>query len=738
VLPIPFMKKQHFLIIEEIYMKQVEILAPAASYEGMVGAFNAGADAVYAGGSHFGARAYAVNFTQEDLLKAIEYAHLHGKKLYLTVNTLLKDSEMDRLYPYLMPYYMAGLDAVIVQDVGVLQFIHETFKDLDIHISTQLSVTGKDSALFFKHNGAKRIVSARELQIEEVAAIKAAVDIELETFVHGALCYCYSGQCFLSSIIGGRSGNRGRCAQPCRLPYHLVQNGSTKKDANFYMSLKDICTLDIIPQLVNAGIDSFKIEGRMKSPEYAAFISALYRKYLDLYEEKGSAGYHVEEQDIQNLMSIYNRGGFSDGYYQNYHGKHMLSLSKSTYSTENKDLKEAIKRAYLTEEKQEKIKGSLTVLKGLPVRMQVKYKGLQSSVTGDTVLAARTSPLTATQLKARISKTGNTPFIFEDLRITMDDDTYLPVKALNNLRRESLEILKGRILESFRRSTVTESVLKPGLNERSKPPVLNILTERLELIPIIIKYKEVSGVYIEARAIIQEDMECLKMLKEAGKKLYLAMPFIFRENTKELFLEKLDILKSRWFDGYLIRNIETYQFLSNHDICGEYILDYTVHVFNRRAKAFWLHQKIDSLTASIELNMREYRELGCEASEIIAYGYLPLMVSAQCIMRNTSRCDQIKSRDLNLSDRRYKKFSVVNECEFCYNLIYNSQPLMLIDCLAQINKLWPKSIRLILTREDTEMADKIIKSFINGFIYQKAVNNFMTDFTRGHFKRGVE
>lgn len=719
-------------------MRPIEILAPAGSYEGMTGAFNAGADAVYAGGSHFGARAHAVNFTQEDLLRAIEYAHLHEKKLYLTVNTLLKDPEMARLYTYLMTYYTAGLDAVIVQDMGVVRFIRETFKGLDIHISTQLSVVNKDSARFFKNNGAKRIVTARELTIEEAAAIKAAVDIELETFVHGALCYCYSGQCFLSSIIGGRSGNRGRCAQPCRLPYHLVENGRIKKDARYYMSLKDICTLELIPQLVKAGIDSFKIEGRMKSPEYAAFMTSLYRKYLDLYYEKGSLKYHVEEKDIQNLMRIYNRGGFSEGYYRNRHEKNMLSLSKSTYRTDNEDLKESIKQAWLTGEKKEKIKGSLTVLKGLPVKMQVEYEDKECTVTGETVLEARTAPLTVSQLRARIGKTGNTPFIFEDLEITMDEDTYLPVKSLNHLRRESLDMLKGKILAETKRSAVKEVLLRSDFCEEDNPFVLNVLTERIDLIPIILKHKEVSGVYIEAGAVILEDMEGLNILKSAGKKLYLAMPFIFREDTKKLFLENLDILKANWFDGYLIRNIETYQFLKEHGICGEYILDYTVPVFNRWAKDFWQHQEIDSLTASIELNNREYRELGLKTSEIIVYGYLPLMISAQCLNQNIGHCDQRKNKDLKLSDRRHKQFAVVNECKFCYNLLYNSQPLMLIDCLEEIKALRPKSIRLILTGEDSGLADRIIKNFINGYIYHKDVKNFLTDFTRGHFKRGVE
>lgn len=317
-------------------MRKVEILAPAGSYEGMAAAVNAGCDAVYIGGSRFGARAFADNLTKEELLRAIDFVHLREKKLYLTVNTLLKEEELkEELYSYLLPFYEQGLDAVIVQDMGVMSFLHRNFPKLPIHASTQMTLTGSLGANGLKGFGVTRFVPARELSLKELQNIRKETDLEIEVFVHGALCFCYSGQCLLSSIIGGRSGNRGRCAQPCRMKYHLEDGKS-----GYFMSPKDICTLEFLPELIEAGIDSFKIEGRMKRPEYGAYTAFLYGKYADLYGELGREGYrdylerHQKEllADKGALMDLYNRGGFSEGYFHQYHGRSMMSLRRPNHS----------------------------------------------------------------------------------------------------------------------------------------------------------------------------------------------------------------------------------------------------------------------------------------------------------------------------------------------------------------------------------------------------------------------
>ena len=270
-------------------MNNVELLAPAGSYESLVAAVNAGADAVYIGGKKFSARAYADNPEEDILIKGIEYAHTFGVNVYMTVNTLLKESEIGELFDYIKTYYNAGVDAVIVQDLGVFEFIRKHFPKLSVHASTQMTITGSFGAIFLKNQGASRIVPAREISLEEIRDIDKKSDIEIECFVHGALCYSYSGQCLMSSMIGGRSGNRGRCAQTCRLPYDVYEGNKklNKADERNLLSCKDLCSLDILPDLIEAGIDSLKIEGRMKAPRYTAGVVSIWRKYLDLYNEKG-------------------------------------------------------------------------------------------------------------------------------------------------------------------------------------------------------------------------------------------------------------------------------------------------------------------------------------------------------------------------------------------------------------------------------------------------------------------
>ena len=292
-----------------------ELLAPAGSYDSLKAAVGAGADAVYLGGSRFGARAYADNFSEEELCRGIDYAHLHGCDLYLTVNTLLKDQELEDLGSYLKPFYESGLDGVIVQDLGVVSYVREYFPELPIHASTQMTILGAGGAAFLKEHGASRIVTARELSLEEIRRIHEAVEIEIESFIHGALCYCYSGQCLFSSMLGGRSGNRGRCAQPCRLPYQVKAEGRVlnRKEETYLLSPKDMCTIELLPQILEAGVCSLKIEGRMKRPEYTAGVVRIYRKYLDRYLEYGNESYQVEKEDLEELKRLYNRGGFSKG-----------------------------------------------------------------------------------------------------------------------------------------------------------------------------------------------------------------------------------------------------------------------------------------------------------------------------------------------------------------------------------------------------------------------------------------
>ena len=356
--------------------RRVEILAPAGSYESMVAAVNAGANAVYIGGSRFGARAYADNLDEEAMIRAIDFVHLHNCRIYMTVNTLVKEKELPELYGYLKPYYEAGLDAVLVQDLGVFSYIREHFPDLPLHISTQMTVTGKYSAAELKRMGAVRVVPARELSLKEIREIRETTGLEVETFVHGALCYCYSGQCLFSSLIGGRSGNRGRCAQTCRLPFDVEKGDKVLggKNEKYVLSLKDLCTLDLLPEILEAGVCSLKIEGRMKSPRYTAGVVSIYRKYVDMYLAHGRSGYRVDPADRRALLELFDRGGQSEGYYKEHNGRDMVVLKeKPAFREPDQELFDHLDRTYVDAVKKEPIRGTALVTEGKPVRLTVEY-----------------------------------------------------------------------------------------------------------------------------------------------------------------------------------------------------------------------------------------------------------------------------------------------------------------------------------------------------------------------------
>ena len=394
---------------------KVEILAPAGSFESMKAAVAAGADAVYIGGSRFGARAYADNPGEDMLLEAIDYAHLHGCRLYLTVNTLVKEKELEGLYEYLEPYYRQGLDAAIVQDMGVFSYIKEKFPDLPVHASTQMTITGPQGAGLMMGLGASRIVTARELSLQEIRKIYEQTGAEIESFVHGALCYCYSGQCLFSSLIGGRSGNRGRCAQTCRLPFEVKRDGKTlnNKEERYVLSLKDLCTLDILPELVEAGIYSMKIEGRMKSPRYTAGVVSIYRKYVDLYLEKGRKGYRVEKEDRQRLLDLFDRGGQTEGYYRQHNGRDMVVMKeKPSFRQENRELYQYLDETYVEAELKEPVSGTVAVKEGEPLSLTLRFERnmrdgqmpgtVEVTVAGEEAQQAKNQPVTEEKIAKQI------------------------------------------------------------------------------------------------------------------------------------------------------------------------------------------------------------------------------------------------------------------------------------------------------------------------------------------------
>lgn len=713
--------------------RDVEILAPAGSMECLRAAVAAGADAIYLGGTKFGARAYAQNLSEEDLVQAIEYVHIHGRKIYMTVNTLLKDRELNELYAYLLPYYKAGLDGVIVQDIGAVKFIGEYFPEMPVHASTQMTITNTLGADFLKRYGITRVVPARELSLKEIRDMKKQTGLEMECFVHGALCYCYSGQCLLSSMIGGRSGNRGQCAQPCRLPYQT----EGKKPADL-MSLKDLCTIDILPELIDAGIDSFKIEGRMKQPEYVYTVVKMYRKYADQYlklqkEGKGKSSYHVSEADKRELLATYQRRGYCEGYYYQHNGKDMVSLKRPKNGRDGS----AEEKPWQDIKVQEKINGILTLSVGNRAKLTVSCGDVTVECIGQEVQAAQKQPLDPARIEKQMRKTGNTEFTFDNLEILVEGNVFLPMQALNELRREGIEELTEQIQMQYRReeagcgmktATAGFDSDADGVTETAgkKECCISASVQNKAQLDTAVNSK-IRYIYLE------EDVE---FEREDGVQYFLAMPYIFRENTIKRY-EKMYTEIEKKYDGILIRNWESYAWLKQHKYQKEIRSDYNLYIFNRKTKEELRRLGIARGTASVELNDRELARIGIEEQVLIAYGYQPVMISAGCIQKTSASCDG-KGGVLSISDRYQKKFAVRRYCRDCYNVMYNSAPLFLADKAEEVHALAPAELRLDFTTESSGQVKEICHAYTLAFEKGCKTEPPMQDYTRGHFKRGVK
>ena len=423
-------------------MKIPELLAPAGSYKAFLGAVNAGADAVYFGGTRFGARAYAENFTEEQAIDAIRYACLMGVDTHMTVNTLLRREELDSLCDYLEPYVSAGLTAVLVQDFGVLKTLRDAFPSHRLHASTQMAVTGVHGARLLGQMGVQRVVPARELSLAELTALVSDGCVEVEAFIHGAMCYCYSGMCLFSGMIGGRSGNRGRCAQACRMPYGTA----TDPAGQYYLlSMKDMCTIRDLPALVQAGVHALKIEGRMKKPAYAAGVTAIYRKYLDRIAA-GKADAKVEPEDMRMLAALYQRTDVQTGYLHRHNGAEMITMREGAYNKTEDALLAEIEERYLRGKKKLAVTMHCSVQPDRPLTLTLHAGDSTVTRTGEAVQRARTRPLTAEDVKKQLLKLGETAFFAEDAEVTMPPDAFVPLAAISALRREGAEALTKVLL----------------------------------------------------------------------------------------------------------------------------------------------------------------------------------------------------------------------------------------------------------------------------------------------------
>lgn len=702
--------------------KDFELLAPAGNLEIFKGVIESGADAVYVGGSMFGARAYANNFTEEELLEAIDFAHLRGVKVYLTVNTLIKNSEFSKLYDYLLVYYKRGLDAVIVQDIGVVKAIHEYFPSMEIHTSTQMTVTGADGVRFLSQFGVTRVVMAREVSLAEMKRIHEETGMELEAFVHGALCYSYSGQCLFSSILGGRSGNRGRCAQPCRLPYTV----EGKKD-EYILSLKDMCGIKALDKLHDAGVYSLKIEGRMKQLEYACGVVKYYRSYIDSKKP-------VSDADYDRIKALGNRCGFTDRYYFDHNGSDMVTYVKPNFVSNAAEPS--------PEKRKLSIEGELVLREGEPGSLTVKRGDVTYKASIEPVSAALKAPLDKKAAIDRINKTGDTDFEFSHIKAQIGENVFVPNGALNKLRRDAISGLCDKLLKKYYRNdaryadmsrltALPEHVVK---SDAAHDEAINDYTTicscmtRAQL-DTLIGYDCFDVFYLDfdmydRNTLIQQFADDVKSLTKRNKKVYLMLPTIFRADSSDYFVSIAKELDKVNFEGFVVKNYEELYLTENLFTGKKVILDHNMYTFNDVSKSAFFEHGVSGDTVPLELNSREIMHRNNIGSQMIVYGYYPLMTTANCVHKNTKGCDK-KQKLIYLKDRYNKSFAVCNNCKECYNTIYNSLPTMLTKNIGKLKEAGIRSFRYSFTIE----TPKQIKA---------VMDDKVAEYTNGHYKRGVE
>lgn len=702
--------------------KDFELLAPAGSLEILKGVIESGADAVYVGGSMFGARAYANNFTEEELLEAIDFAHLRGVKVYLTVNTLIKNSEFSKLYDYLLVYYKRGLDAVIVQDIGVVKAIHEYFPSMEIHTSTQMTVTGADGVRFLSQFGVTRVVMAREVSLAEMKRIHEETGMELEAFVHGALCYSYSGQCLFSSILGGRSGNRGRCAQPCRLPYTV----EGKKD-EYILSLKDMCGIKALDKLHDAGVYSLKIEGRMKQLEYACGVVKYYRSYIDSKKP-------VSDADYDRIKALGNRCGFTDRYYFDHNGSDMVTYVKPNFVSNAEEP--------LPEKRKLSIEGELVLREGEPGSLTVKRGDVTYKASIEPVSAALKAPLDKKAAIDRINKTGDTDFEFSHIKAQIGENVFVPNGALNKLRRDAISGLCDKLLKKYYRNdaryadmskltALPEHVVK---SDAAHDEAINDYTTicscmtRAQL-DTLIGYECFDVFYLDfdmydRKTLIQQFADDVQSFTKRNKKVYLMLPTIFRADSSDYFVSIAKELDKVNFEGFVVKNYEELYLTENLFTGKKVILDHNMYTFNDVSKSAFFEHGVSGDTVPLELNSREIMHRNNIGSQMIVYGYYPLMTTANCVHKNTKGCDK-KQKLIYLKDRYNKSFAVCNNCKECYNTIYNSLPTILTKNISKLKEAGIRSFRYSFTIE----TPKQIKA---------VMDDKVAEYTNGHYKRGVE
>ena len=708
----------------------VELLSPAGEYDSFIGAINAGADAVYLAGNMYGARASAVNFTTEEIISALNYAHLFGRKIYLTVNTLTKEEELDKLYDFIRPLYLSGLDACIVQDIGVFKYLKDCFPDLNIHISTQAVVTSFEGALFYKDLGASRVVLARELTLPEITYINTA-GIETECFIHGAMCYSYSGDCLYSSFLGGNSGNRGRCKGPCRQPYKV----DNKEE--YILSLKDMCTVDIIDKLIDSGISSFKIEGRLKSPSYSAGVTSVYRKYIDKYLSDKNAPFVVSEEDRRLLINLYSRAGSGKGYYERVKSKDMITFDKGSYSKVSEEDENRIYDTYIRDTVKIPVEMEFECkVNNIPsLRMNIVSGDNESvSVKGDSPIeAAKNNPTSKDDITKHLLKLGSTVFKCNNFNV-ISDTGFVPASLVNNLRRDASDKLFDYMISRFGREDLSVKKKLSKDFENDENSYIRAFADNYSQFEYLLKENFYDSVVINSDILFDERFE--KTVSGSSKHVLFQFPPLIRKTNSKLFDRIIGALTKYGIKGVYINQIDEYRYVSDRISNIEFCADTNIYSYNSESIKEY-KKYFNVLSAPIELNYGFLSDFACNYMEVCLYRRAPLMQTANCIMNSKGKCvkNTIPHSFTYIKDRLNVDFPVRLLCDecLCFNTIYNSKPTSLHNYYSKLKEKGYNKFSLRFTDETTDSV-KEITDFYKKIVASGIIENPPYEYTTGHIK----
>lgn len=779
-------------------MRKVELLAPAGSIESLYAAINNGADAVYLGGSKFSARAYASNFDNETMKKAVDYCHSYGVKIYVTMNTLLKEKELNEAIKYVGYLYEIGVDALIVQDLGLVSLIQEKYSDFEIHASTQVTIHNGEGAIYFKEKGFTRIVLSRELSLEEIKHISKDLNIETEMFIHGALCVCYSGQCLMSSMIGGRSGNRGRCAQPCRMEYTLKSNNMGEKKA-YLLSPKDMCTIENIKDIIDSGAYSLKVEGRMKRPEYVAGVVENYRKAID--KEYYNKKFNVQEGK-KVLLQLFNREGFSTAYLRKNIGKDMMSykfpkntgveigkvldngeiilkeslslgdgirfkdkgftLSKILknkqevkkaeigdrvtlfpkeykkgeilYRTSSKELFLSLEESIKPYMKKISLRGEVDFKVNFKIKLKTSFMGKIYEVEGDIVEKASNKPLDKERIINALKKSGEYPYKLENIEFSAFEEGFIKIASLNNLRRELFDKILKDVTSKYRRKRDIKETLKKDINLKENKELSILYTCCTKEQLKALGELKVKNIGVDL-SLKSKDRISLKDLEEyKDLNLYILTPEIIKEEF-DLVVEEIE-KASKYIKGVITSNAGIInKFKDKLYLIG----DYKLNIFNSKALEFY-REDLNNVSLSLELNKKEIKEIGYKGAVLCGiYGKTELMVSEYCPI-GSSFGGKCKDKDCNGACMK-DSFTLIDRMNEGFKVMTDKYcrshilNSLPLNLIDEIKDL--KAIGINEFRVDfKDESENDVIEIVNEIKGVKKVEG--KKFTKGHYKRGVE